>query len=201
MIQDMIETLAAAKVAMEENPKLQAQVEGLKYQLETSEDMLKHLGNAHNKLDEAHTSAQSRIAELEAQLESARFRELASREKLDKLVSSFRETIDEVAPANVPVAADANVEMAAEQPQVLIDTTHLQAESKEWNKPTIEEQPWAPNLAELKEAAEARVDERDPPAKAEQPLAEGPVELEKSDMERPVASLATGQFRWGKALG
>ncbi len=134
MIQDMIETLAAAKQAMEENPKLKTQVESLSAKVDDMDAVHQELQAKHASIVDAHNSTLNRVAELEAELEAARFRELASREKFVKLVSSISEAVNEVVPAVDPISDEPDVGVAGEHAEVQVAQTD---EFRPWAKPQV----------------------------------------------------------------
>lgn len=118
MVNDMIETLAAAKVAMEENPQLKRQIQDRERELMDMKSAHSELSFVHCELATDREYLYSQVKALEASLEAARFREQATSQKLDKLVSSFRETIDEVSPAPIPVAAEAVPELVVQSAEM-----------------------------------------------------------------------------------
>lgn len=97
-IESMIETLAAAKTAMEENPHLKATIAELEDMLNKTLAEHEALAHDHESTSRALTAAMEQIESTEAELEQARFRELAVGKKLNKLVSSFNAAISEVDP-------------------------------------------------------------------------------------------------------
>ena len=112
-INDIIETLAAAKLAMEENPSLKAQIEALRQEYNNLQALNQQLQDKHTDLHNQHDEACIKVTNLEASLETARFQQLNTSRKLNKLVSSLREDIDEIDPQ--PAQPSANpVELVAE---------------------------------------------------------------------------------------
>ena len=97
-INDIIETLAAAKSALDENPVLREQIKTLRQEYVHLQAINQRLQDKHTDLYDEHTEACIKVTELEASLESARFQQLDTSRKLNKLVSSLREDIDEVDP-------------------------------------------------------------------------------------------------------
>lgn len=168
MIQDMIETLAAAKVAMEENPNLKAKVEHLGKSLDEMDSTHQELQAQHSAVVSARDEAINRIQKLEAELEAARFRELASNTKLDKLVSSFRGLVEEVSPTPDPVTEPVAVETA---PVLTTSTSEaapsdrIEAVSSEATQP----QPDEVNVPEVKIEPERTAQAEQPTAVTEVP--------------------------------
>jgi hypothetical protein len=121
MIQDMIETLAAAKVAMEENPQLKAAINNLEFNLSHVSNELVGLGQDHGSLTTAHAAAQDRIAALEAELEAARFREQAALEKLDTVVSTLKGAVNALMPVSVSIAAESGPELVEQSADVGVE--------------------------------------------------------------------------------
>lgn len=119
-INDMIETLASAKLAMDENPNLKQQIAELQAKLSEMQQAHDVLNADHTHLSLEHANVLGAKAELEASLEAARFQELASSEKLNKLVQSFSTTLLEVMPPK-PVAAEPEPVVVAQSPDVGLD--------------------------------------------------------------------------------
>ena len=97
-INNILETLVEAKAAIEENPQLKAEIEQLKSQLDSMNKAHGDLQKAHESLYHDHDEACIKVTELGASLEAARFQELATHQKLDKLVSVFSGAINEIVP-------------------------------------------------------------------------------------------------------
>jgi hypothetical protein len=218
-IQDMIETLAAAKQAMEENPHLQYRVEELQNQLRTTEADYTELGLAHVEALSSYASANARIKALEADLEAARFRELASSQKLETLVSAFRGTLDEVSPVLVP-ATEPNVELVATDAEVLTQTQveHLtraeaeavanQAEASHTSQSFIEVDPEPKPTVRLWAKPEIEEVERSFYPDTADEVTAGPSlgdllrqDLDPADMEKTEALLKTEEFQQGPYSG
>jgi hypothetical protein len=102
-IGNIIETLAQAKTALEENPNLKTEIESLKAQLNSMAQAHADLQDKHVALYNDHDEACIKVTELEASLEAARFQELAANKKLNKLAEIVGEALHEALPPVEPV--------------------------------------------------------------------------------------------------
>ena len=128
-INDIIETLATAKLAMEENPGLKARIDDLLIQVYALEDKVTHLEIAQELQDTAYTEACIKVTELEANLEAARFQEQSIHSKLDKFIASISEAVGEVVPH--PITA---LELVGEPTDMGVITDKLEIRT---NKPDL----------------------------------------------------------------
>ena len=102
-IGNIIETLAIAKTALEENPVLKSQLEDMRAHIAKLEDAHMQLQAKHADLHNNHDEACIKVTELEASLEAARFQELAANKKLNKLAEIVGEDLHEALPPVEPV--------------------------------------------------------------------------------------------------
>ena len=102
-IGNIIETLAIAKTALEENPVLKSQLEDMRAHIAKLEEAHMQLQAMHDDLFNDHDEACIKVTELEASLEAARFQELAANKKLNKLAEIVGEALHEALPPVEPV--------------------------------------------------------------------------------------------------
>lgn len=166
-IGNIIETLAQAKTALEENPNLKTEIESLKAQLNSMAQAHADLQDKHVALYNDHDEACIKVTELEASLEAARFQELAANKKLNKLAEIVGEALHEALPAVEPVVEPV-VEVVDTTPDVGVITESEVIPEHVWNdietdspqddtaqppveptvNPTIESPPVGPSIGE-----------------------------------------------------
>jgi hypothetical protein len=166
-IGNIIETLAIAKTALEENPVLKSQLEDMKAHIAKLEDAHMQLQAKHADLHNNHDEACIKVTELEASLEAARFQELAANKKLNKLAEIVGEALHEALPPVEPVVEpepvlvdqSANVGVITESAVIPehvwndIETNSQQDDTPQppvepTENPTIESPPVGPSIGE-----------------------------------------------------
>jgi chromosome segregation ATPase len=120
-IQDMIETLAAAKQAMEENPQLKTTVQELTKMLDSLQHDHGALRDHHETVIGERAMLETKLAEKEAELEAARFREQTAMEKLNTVVSTLKGAVNALMPSPDPVADQPEPELVQQSAEVLTE--------------------------------------------------------------------------------